>query len=29
MSIYFFPDEEGCPKTDEETINNYKDLFKE
>ena len=29
MSINFFPDEEGCPKADEETINNYKDLFKE
>ena len=29
MSINFFPDEEGCPKNNEETINNYKDLFKE
>ena len=29
MSVNFFPDEEGCPKADEETINNYKDLFKE
>ena len=29
MSINFFPDEEGCPKNNEETINNYKDLFKD
>ena len=29
MSVNFFPDKEGCPKPDEETINNYKDLFKE
>lgn len=29
MSVNFFVDEEGCPKPEEETINNYKDLFKE
>lgn len=27
MSKSFFPNEEGCHKPDEETINNYKDLF--